>query len=79
MKQITGSLEQARIIVEWLATNVAKNSKAKLSPSYGSWMNDTLRWDAQNRSWYVEFKPRKNLIIIECNNTEVELMALLIT
>ena len=72
-------MEQARTIVQWLDINVSRNSKSKLGASYGSWMNDTLRWDAANRSWYVEFKPRKNLIIIECNDTEVEIMTLLIT
>lgn len=76
MKTFTGTLAQAKSIVEWLHINVAKNVKPNMSPSYGSWLNNTLRWDAANRSWYLEFKPRTNLIIIECDNDEIEFMTL---
>ena len=74
MRTMTGTLVQAKSIVEWLHVNVAKNIKPNMSPSYGSWLNDTLRWDAVNQFWFVEFKPRKNLITIECNDKEIEFM-----
>lgn len=77
MKTINGSLDQARAAVTWLDSSLASNLKGGISPSYGSWANDTIRWDAVNSSWSVEFNPRRALIKIHCEDPEIEMMALL--
>lgn len=55
-----GDVEKARQMMRWLHENVASASKPDLTPSYASFLNGTVRWDAANRSWYVNCRVRFN-------------------
>lgn len=58
----TGDVEKARQMMRWLHDNIASASKPDLTPSYASFLNSTVRWDAANRSWHVSCHTR-NLTI----------------
>lgn len=62
---ISGDLDKAKSAVRWLNDNVARNNRAELLPGYSSFLNDTVRWDAADASWYVSCKPRKGTIDIK--------------
>lgn len=59
---LTGDVEKARQMMRWLHDNVARASKDDFMPSYASFLNGTVRWDAADRSWYVSCRVRFNEI-----------------
>lgn len=61
----TGDVEKARQMMRWLHDNVASASKPDLAPSYASFLNSTVRWDAANRSWYVSCHTRNSTIDVQ--------------
>lgn len=59
-----GDVDRSREMMRWLHANVASASKPDLAPSYASFLNSTVRWDAANGSWYVSCNPRLGTIEI---------------
>lgn len=74
MVSIEEGIEVARDIAKWLHENVKTNAKPNLAPTYGSYFNQTVRWNAVDNSWVVVSFPKRILIDVYCDDSTIEIL-----